>query len=368
MKKIISKVLVIAMIISLFASFSVYANGATASGNQFEIISMSYENEEGALVKAPWSNGKCTVKATLQRIGAEANSAALIGAVYDGGNKMVSADSKGFEYSFPGVKHSYELNFTFPENVEGSVLRLYLWDSVTGLKPIGNGSVFSNISNSAVEKIWIDGNLLPGFDKAVTEYNVELPMSTGDTPSVHAECADLSTKVETSYSDNADGSKKITVTATANSGESTVYVINYTVKQASVSAQLVYDFNNGTEFEYVTEDIALSKRKLLPPEYSRMDMFPCGRLDIDTLGLLIITNDGQTAHKLLSPKRHCKKTYRFECLPLDEKMRSMLEGGIELSDFTSKPCSVKLSDATHGEITVTEGKYHHQNTARILCI
>jgi len=116
--------------------------------------------------------------------------------------------------------------------------------------------------------------------------------------------------------------------------------------------------NKPTNTVSTTEDDPKSVMKLLPPEYSRMDMFPCGRLDIDTLGLLIITNDGQTAHKLLSPKRHCKKTYRFECLPLDEKMRSMLEGGIELSDFTSKPCSVKLSDATHGEITVTEGKYH----------
>lgn len=107
-----------------------------------------------------------------------------------------------------------------------------------------------------------------------------------------------------------------------------------------------------------TEDDPKSVMKLLPPEFSRMDMFPCGRLDIDTLGLLIITNDGQTAHRLLSPKRHCEKTYRFECLPIDEDMRMMLENGIELSDFTSKPCSVKLLDPSNGEITVTEGKYH----------
>lgn len=124
-----------------------------------------------------------------------------------------------------------------------------------------------------------------------------------------------------------------------------------------------------TEFRYImlnkpsdtvstTEDDPKSVMKLLPPAFSRMDMFPCGRLDIDTLGLLIITNDGQTAHKLLSPKHHCEKTYRFECLPVDDEMKSKLERGIELSDFTSKPCSVKLADPTHGEITVTEGKYH----------
>ena len=101
-----------------------------------------------------------------------------------------------------------------------------------------------------------------------------------------------------------------------------------------------------------------SVMNLLPPEMKRLDMFPCGRLDIDTVGLLIITNDGQTAHALLSPKHHCEKTYRFECLPLPAGAKERLENGIELKDFTSKPCSVRLDDETHGEITVTEGKYH----------
>lgn len=101
-----------------------------------------------------------------------------------------------------------------------------------------------------------------------------------------------------------------------------------------------------------------SVMKLLPPEFSRRDYFPCGRLDIDTLGLLIITNDGQTAHALLSPKHHCEKTYRFECLPIDRDAIAKLESGIELSDFTSKPCTVRMEEPTRGTITVTEGKYH----------
>ena len=101
-----------------------------------------------------------------------------------------------------------------------------------------------------------------------------------------------------------------------------------------------------------------SVMRLFPPEMRRLDMFPCGRLDIDTLGLLIITNDGQTAHALLSPKHHCEKTYRFTCLPLGDGAKERLERGIELKDFTSKPCSVALDDAEHGTITVTEGKYH----------
>lgn len=116
--------------------------------------------------------------------------------------------------------------------------------------------------------------------------------------------------------------------------------------------------NKPTDTVSTTEDDPKSVMKLLPLEFSRMDMFPCGRLDIDTTGLLIITNDGQTAHNLLSPKKHCEKTYRFTCLPLSEEMRLSLENGVELSDFTSKPCKVKLESPEQGEITVTEGKYH----------
>ena len=101
-----------------------------------------------------------------------------------------------------------------------------------------------------------------------------------------------------------------------------------------------------------------SVMKLLPKEYTKRGFFPCGRLDIDTLGILIITNDGKTAHTLLSPKHHAEKTYRFECLPIDTEAVLKLEGGIELSDFTSKPCRVDMDDSTHGRITVTEGKYH----------
>ena len=125
-----------------------------------------------------------------------------------------------------------------------------------------------------------------------------------------------------------------------------------------------------TEFHYIMlnkpsgtvstteENDDKSVMRLLPPEMRRLDMFPCGRLDIDTLGLLIVTNDGQTAHALLSPKHHCEKTYRFTCLPLGDGAKERLERGIELKDFTSKPCSVALDDAEHGTITVTEGKYH----------
>lgn len=116
--------------------------------------------------------------------------------------------------------------------------------------------------------------------------------------------------------------------------------------------------NKPADYVSTTDDDPKSVMKLLPPEFTRLGMFPCGRLDIDTVGFLLVTNDGPTAHELLSPKHHREKTYGFECLPLTMEMKKRLESGVELSDFTSKPCTVQLDDATHGRITVTEGKYH----------
>ena len=107
-----------------------------------------------------------------------------------------------------------------------------------------------------------------------------------------------------------------------------------------------------------TDGDSRSVMNLLPETFSKIGAFPCGRLDADTVGLLIVTNDGMTAHSLLSPKKHCEKTYRFRCLPIGDEERERLENGIELSDFTSKPCTVRLFSPEEGEITVTEGKYH----------
>ena len=98
---------------------------------------------------------------------------------------------------------------------------------------------------------------------------------------------------------------------------------------------------------------------LVPPACVRLGMFPCGRLDIDTTGLLLITNDGPGAHNWLSPKHHVAKTYRFTCaLPLSEEARLRMEAGLELGDFTSQPSQVELNAPTEGEITIVEGKFH----------
>ena len=98
---------------------------------------------------------------------------------------------------------------------------------------------------------------------------------------------------------------------------------------------------------------------LLPPELQKIGLFPCGRLDKNTLGLMILTNNGPLAHRLLAPKTHCEKVYRFESrFPLSEEDCLQLEKGVDLGDFISAPCKVSLEGNQAGYITLTEGKYH----------
>ncbi len=98
---------------------------------------------------------------------------------------------------------------------------------------------------------------------------------------------------------------------------------------------------------------------LLPDEERRLNLFPCGRLDKNTLGLVILTNDGDSAHKCLSPKHHVDKIYKFECkLPLTYENVQALEKGVDIGGYLTKPCKISMYNETSGEITLTEGKYH----------
>ena len=100
---------------------------------------------------------------------------------------------------------------------------------------------------------------------------------------------------------------------------------------------------------------------LLPEELQKLDLFPCGRLDKHTLGLVMLTDDGDLAHRLLSPKNHVKKKYRFESkFPLTDEEIEYLEKGATLEDgYVTKPSQIQLNgDKKSGYITLVEGKYH----------
>ena len=108
-----------------------------------------------------------------------------------------------------------------------------------------------------------------------------------------------------------------------------------------------------------TEDTPRSVMRLLPPEFSRRGMFPCGRLDVDTVGLLLITNDGPLAHVLLSPKHHVEKVYIYMCdPPITSQQLERLEAGVDIDGYFTKPARVEEESSCRGRITVTEGKYH----------
>jgi 16S rRNA pseudouridine516 synthase len=100
---------------------------------------------------------------------------------------------------------------------------------------------------------------------------------------------------------------------------------------------------------------------LLPEELQRVGLFPCGRLDKYTLGLMLLTNDGDLSHKLLSPRHHVEKRYAYTCrLPLLPEDIEQLEQGVELEDgYFTKPARLLAEpESTCGIIVLTEGKYH----------
>ncbi len=99
---------------------------------------------------------------------------------------------------------------------------------------------------------------------------------------------------------------------------------------------------------------------LLPTELKKYDLFPCGRLDKDTTGLVVLTNDGASAHAALSPKRHVEKEYSFKTADAySDADVSAIERGITLKDgYTTKSCRIVRLNDNEGRIILTEGKYH----------
>lgn len=97
----------------------------------------------------------------------------------------------------------------------------------------------------------------------------------------------------------------------------------------------------------------------LVEEYNFAHLFPVGRLDVDTTGLLLMTNDGKLAHKLLSPRYHVDKKYIAQVdKPLDEKIIPFFEKGIQIQDEFTLPCKIKIIDKDKAEVILHEGKYH----------
>lgn len=102
---------------------------------------------------------------------------------------------------------------------------------------------------------------------------------------------------------------------------------------------------------------------LLEEKYKNIGLFPVGRLDRDTVGLVILSNDGDFAHNTLSPKKHISKTYLAHIEgTLPDDAREIFNKGVILKDFTCKSADLIIEevndDYTKVRVTIQEGKYH----------
>ena len=127
-----------------------------------------------------------------------------------------------------------------------------------------------------------------------------------------------------------------------------------------------YMMNKPQEVISATEDPKHRKVLDLLNDLARTkEVFPVGRLDIDTHGLLLLTNDSQLAHALLSPKRHVDKTYlaQVEGIMTQEDVETFAKG-IPLKDFTCQPAKLELvsidteKSQSQIRVTIAEGKFH----------
>ena len=98
---------------------------------------------------------------------------------------------------------------------------------------------------------------------------------------------------------------------------------------------------------------------LVPEKYKTRILFPAGRLDKDTTGLMIITDDGEFAHNILSPRKHVKKIYEVTLdIPVTVAMVDGFQKGVVLNDGECKSANLKITGINTAKVTISEGRYH----------
>ncbi|MBQ2825318.1 MAG: 16S rRNA pseudouridine(516) synthase [Clostridia bacterium] len=98
---------------------------------------------------------------------------------------------------------------------------------------------------------------------------------------------------------------------------------------------------------------------LVPKKYKHRSLFPAGRLDKDTTGLMLITDDGEFAHNILSPRKHVKKEYEVVLdIPVTSAMVEGFKNGVSLNDGECKTAYLEITGEYTANVTITEGRYH----------
>ena len=99
--------------------------------------------------------------------------------------------------------------------------------------------------------------------------------------------------------------------------------------------------------------------ELIPEEFKCRDVFPVGRLDKDTTGLMILSDDGEFAHNILAPKKHVEKEYEVTVdIKVTEEMKKGFLEGVDLNDGVCKTAILEITGDYTANVTLTEGRYH----------
>ena len=150
---------------------------------------------------------------------------------------------------------------------------------------------------------------------------------------------------------------------------STVLVRGESVETAEF---VYYMLNKPADYiSAVKDELYPAVTKLLPDFLQKRGLQPVGRLDVDVTGLLILTDDGQTAHRLMSPKSGIRKVYEiYTDGPLLAEHCTLLAGGVTMRDGTQyQPAQLVIDENNdlHGFVSVTEGKYHEVKNLIAVC-
>lgn len=136
--------------------------------------------------------------------------------------------------------------------------------------------------------------------------------------------------------------------------------ISFRGRELSFEKHVYYMLNKPAGVVSATKDNTADTVLSLIDDLTGKDLFPVGRLDKDTEGLLIITNDGELAHRLLSPRKHVDKTYLVKtAAPVSPDDAERLETGIDIGDDRpTAPAKVEILSDDHILLTIHEGRFH----------
>lgn len=137
-------------------------------------------------------------------------------------------------------------------------------------------------------------------------------------------------------------------------------IITIDNKEIKIKKHIYLILNKPKGYISATEDRKMQTvLDLVPKQYAHRNLFPAGRLDKDTTGLMLITDDGEFAHDILSPKKHVKKVYNVTLdIPVNQDMVKGFKNGVLLNDGECKSALLEITGLNTCMVTLTEGRYH----------